>query len=483
MIRDIHIGQPVMREVFTATVSGPPSSESVASHTLTFLEKPKGVEGELKALTMTPLRNEPDSRAEQRTRVKRLWEELPKTDQKAAVHQRFLARQLELAEKFDLLILDSGNLYHGAELLWALRSSKDGETLYANCGRDKTRRVAIARDPRSEAPKTRSPRLARSFLDWSHEVYLKSGGTAFFHYNANFKSAAVYVSATQRGSKRTATAMELADSLSGLDALPRDYLSRVSFVRPGDLERLKIPLPQDAFVDLRDNANIDPGKKHASPLVLLASYSFTVCGRRITLQIPRPQDGVTKRRVKRGYFVPAEKDLKKILAIVLRLTPKVLWADELVLSFLPYDLGEFLAYTKWPANHIVFSGAANACGFGKWLRNVVVASLHHELGHLFHMYSEPISALLYRCLLLDGWTTEYGSTDIYEYFAVLVENYFYAPQNRFKFPNGYRLVHTLIALREAGVHWQGGEDAAPELWRLNRGGDVDSRAPARKLGC
>lgn len=371
-------------------------------------------------LPSTDFANTAAARSAQRERLRT---EISRTPSHAVerARQAYLAPLIELAEEFDLMILDSGNLYHEGKLVLPAGVSAQG-TLYgfSSDGRN----VAIARGGKPDV-------------------------------------------GTPAKRKGPATPLETADSLGGLLDLPETYLSDLAYAPPPANGHAKGRWhPRSVEIDMEALGEHELVKAR-NVVFAMHAYAVKIGASELRIAIPDPDDEENGRLAKSGYYCPTKEDLPELVEAVRQTLPLSLLPKKLKLDFLPLKLKATQAVTTEGAE-VLFSSLKTRA-FKDWLARTVLTALQHESVHVLHDGHAGIVSLVRRAMALDGWTMVYGDSSGDEYLAVLAENFFDHPQNRHRFPNGYRLFYTLLKMRESGVSWSGKKSAA-ELDALVAGG-------------
>lgn len=422
----------------------------------------------------TPLSDNQKSREQQRKRVASLLQQ----DFLTEGFREYLGYQLNIAQNFDLLLLESGNLYYRNQLIHVIGLSEDGQ--YLKVILDKAHKPldiplpknGSRRDPKEiaipEESLKRELRMAKLHPDdpflFSFRERLASkvyghGGT-FYNGNMLMKGS--------DGIYHVPSSEDVYQSMSGLLELPEDYLAALSRHESSEIRNVEFKKLKPVTYDLEKrgfelaHVNIKKFSK-----LRMVPYEVVVHGQKMEIFIPAPGSKLTKTLRALGYYVATEEDLPKIVEYYLTHSQSVT-----TLGFMPErrnifimpgllkrqnDNGGILGFYTWKEEDLVISsevvGVEN--NFEKWAAIRLFNTARHEIAHSIKRGNPWITSLIYRAMALDGFSMDYGKTSVEEYFAVLAQHFFDHPIHRRRFPNGYRMLYTLIKLREEGVTWEG----------------------------
>ncbi|MBF0106618.1 MAG: hypothetical protein HQM16_14990 [Deltaproteobacteria bacterium] len=417
----------------------------------------------------TGIANTLESRQNQRERVY----DMLTSDAVSASFKHYLGLQLDIARDFDLLILDSGLLFYNDKRVHPLEYSADKKalTVIDNDGdifeilRDRPRTGSYTKPlALSEANiEAKSEMLATHPDDTFRYVWLADGKDA---YGGSYANGTLLLKDSVTGLYRRPTAFEIVDSMKGMVDLPPDYLSPQHMLPAvgRDIESIKslsdltYQKGKPIEIDLSDYGH--GFNEVSNKKIKMVPYFVEVEGVRLELYLPSPESQTAKALAKKGYYVAAEKDLHKIVKYYLHVARKGYMPFRPNLYLMPGMMDDILGFYRFD-DESMFISSRKASGFEDWAARMFFTTVRHEMGHAIHRINPWISSLLYRCMALDGVTMDYGHTNINEYWAVLVQNFFDHPQNRYRFPNGYKLIYNLIKLREMGIMWDGPKHRVP----------------------
>lgn len=420
----------------------------------------------------TPLDNSTAAaRSAQRDRIRRMTG----SDALDISFRHYLGEQLRLADAYDLLIMDSGSLYLDDIRVQPLEESKDALVLHAADPEGKIREIRKDRtgdnpfaQPLVISEKDFAPH--REMFD-THPAdrfrYLWTGKTDSPEFDiGTFDNGMMLIRDGETRRYRRPAPTEVADSLAGLLTLPANYLDQfqpLSSVNPGSFQS-----PTEYTYEKGTAISFNSAKRgyQFAPVmegvsyktVQMIPYHIKTSDFTLDLCLPDKNSYTARIMVKNGYYAAGEEDIPQILKYYSLLARRGYLPDHTKLYLLPgmllADDTTILGYFDLKDESIVLS-SVKVKTIDELIAATFFYTLRHEMAHAIHRNNPWISSMVYRCMALDGFNTHLGATNINEYWAYLVQNFFDHPQNRYRFPNGYRLVYTLIKLREQGVVWDG----------------------------
>lgn len=369
-----------------------------------------------------------------------------------------IERNLIISKKFDLLILMSGNLYYQGKHVSSYKLSENEKSITLTLFDDTKIQLDSSLLKQDSSVETNVP----DRLLWSHDIFLNNQqeSPSQLLYNPFQQGLAIYF-AKQDSSIQIASPVSITKSVSGLLELPENYLDRILFLKRPSNKETEIPPGVLAEIDLEEEGNEVFVTEKYSYFHQIA-YTFHVEGVTIEIRIP-----FSNKLYQKGRHRFTEQDILRVLHTSLQLIPKSFLPKHMIFTLMPCTLKDNTLAFVHDINHVVF-GNVKSAKKTDWFKEILLSTLQHEMAHIFHNDNRNISTLIYRCMMLDGWTMEYGEQSIIEYFAVLAEYFFEFPEKRHLFPHGYRLLYTLIKMRENNIHWND-EIAHNELIRLQTG--------------
>lgn len=422
--------------------------------------------------THAPFSDTTAARAEQRDRIRGMIA----GDAMNEGFRQFLGYQLGLAENFDLLLLESGGLYYNNKLVHSIGVAEDGAELRALV-QYSHRIVSI---PSAGAVRRAGPKpvvlkpedLAKDlrmaphhpedpFLFTFQERVRGNGGT-WDESNMLIRG--------EDGSYRVPSASQVYDSMKGLLTLPQDYLDAMLPNDAVEMDGLNWTKGEPVAYELAEKGfGLNGIDLDEFPKFKMIPYVVKIGNVSLEVYLPQPGSKLAKNLRDKGYYVATEEDLPKIVKYYLQVTKKGFVPTRANIYLMPGLMekgdGGILGFYTWKTEDLVISsevvGSENS--FEKWAAIRLFNTARHEIAHSVKRGNPWITSLMYRAMALDGFTMDYGNTHLEEYFAVLTQHYFDHPIHRRRFPNGYRLLYTLIKLKEAGVSWEGPNHDIPLL--------------------
>lgn len=411
--------------------------------------------------------------------------------------RQYLGYQFVLAENFDLMLLESGMLYYNNNLVHVINVSEDGN--YLRVIADDTRKIIdipqAKMGPRADpkafeidkkflegevkmAPHHDDDPFLFTFRDLKKDRVVGNGGT-FGNGNMLMRGA--------NGLYSVPTPAAVRDSMAGLLPLPLDYLSQILPNKIPDDGKITWTQKPPVVYDLEKHGFGLEGvdfKDH--PPLKMIRYDVQIGDFTLEVYLPQPHSQLCKTLRKLGYYVAGEEDLGKIVKYYLAVTKEGFRPTRANIFLMPglvtraekgshekrrdghdhvedgfspltQQDGGILGFYTWKTEDLVISsdvvGADNS--FERWAAVRLFNTARHEIAHSIKRGNPWITSLTYRAMALDGFSMDYGKTHLEEYFAVLAQHFFDHPIHAKRFPNGYRLLYTLIKLKEAGVSWDG----------------------------
>lgn len=404
---------------------------------------PNGSDYYLYALEGLSVQDSAEARRLQRDRFRHKLDIVSRS-QTNSEHLSFLKSRLEIADQYDLSILDSGVLHHGNRLLTQWSLADDGTALSAvDIHGDE---FHLRKNRKNSESTSNLLDLSDLSLNLSHRTYLQSEPVQFGYQNLE-TGAAIFLG-SENGFERLASLYEVGQTLDMLLQLPENYLEHLEYL---ENEHVRIPKSRIEYCDFIEENIEDYFPKSLEGLSLKA-FSFTLGNCRLKIRIPVDPEGDMTKSKRRSSYRPTSDDIKDIVNIIQKLVPVALLPPKLTLTFSDTVMRDRVYAFIAGRRHVIFSSVKPA-DRTVWMKNIILKTILHELTHVFHDENKLVTGLLYRCMMMDGWTMEYGDTNLTEYFAVLAENFYDHPERRVLFPNGYRLMYTLLKMRESGVRW------------------------------
>lgn len=410
-----------------------------------FWGNPEGSEYFLYALAGMTVDDSQESRTRQFERMQKRIDAIDPQG-KSGMYRDWLYERLELARKFDLTLFDSGVLHYQNRLLTHWKIEDGGKTLNVvdvdgnEFNLRDTRRTSLIDTDRVS--------LSRMSSALSHMIYLNDEPMRF-GYRSLKEGAAIYVGgASEKDFERFAGIGEIGETLDPLHQLPNDYLDHLTYLEE---QSVRISKPKWEMYDVEEEGDHDNFSDDVSVMDMKV-YSVKLGSSRIKIRIPLVDDEFIHEYSLQGHYIPSEEDVAEVVRCVQRLVPTAVLPSQLKLTFTPFILNDD-GYAFISGKRNVVFGTIKGTDRNMWIREILLKTMLHELTHVFHDDNELISSLLYRCMMMDGWTMEYGNTNLAEYFAVLAENFYDHRERRIVFPNGYRLLYTLLKMRESGMKW------------------------------
>lgn len=427
----------------------------------------------------TPILDSVESRREMRGWVGEMLDK----DYFSASFKEYLGQQLDLAAHFDLLILEGGHLYYNNWLIRNPKISEDGKTLLAILDKN-NQMIEIERPKEGERLDSKNPvllseeRMKQKYRMAPHHpddpfltVYrnrkkIRRNGGSFINGNILMK-----VVQDDQTFFKVPTGLEIIQSMAGLQDLPMDYLERLIPNFDEDVEELEAQAvvtkdKKSTFYNLgAKKFKLDMGDYGKQfRRIKFDRYHVDINGYQLTVYIPVINEKAKKALEAEGYFIASEEQVAKIAAYYVRATTKGFSPDNKNIYIMPSMLsrkesrGGILGFYTFKSEDLVISsikGGSPETAFKKWIAIRLFNTVRHEIGHAVKRANPWITSLLYRAMILDQFTVDYGNTDVEEYFSVVLQNFFDHKINGDRLRNGYKVLYNLIKLRELGVRWDG----------------------------
>lgn len=385
--------------------------------------------------------------------------------------RQYMGYQIDLAENYDLFLLESGSLYYGGKMVHAVGPTEDGDLRVIV---DYNKKIVdiphVDRRTRSDgAPLALSPEnIAKDVLmapthpddpflfTFKNRVRNRIDGNGGSFDNGNMLLRG------KDGLYHVPTAAQVYDSMKGLLPLPRDYLAALLPNPPADESSVSWIKKGEIFYDLKAHEfGLNEINLEEFPKLKMVRYAVKVGESEIEVYLPKANSKLSRELRKHGYYVASEADLTQLAKYYLAVTRKGFMPERANIYIMPGLLtredGGILGFYTWKTEDLVISSDIVGPGndFKKWAAIRLFNTARHEIAHSIKRGNPWITSLMYRAMALDGFTMDYGNTHLEEYFAVLYQHFFDHPIHRRRFPNGYRLLYNLIKMKEAGIRWDG----------------------------
>lgn len=407
----------------------------------------------------------PKTRSDQRERILDMLNQ----DALSSSFKHYLGQQLGFAEDFDLLILDSGFLFLGDKKVHPLDVSDDGKSLRVIDGDGEV--FLIPRERVEESAFKRSLELTEDNLKTKKQMAPVHADDPFRFVwlgpnrsadGGSFRSGTILLKDAATNLYRRAAPVEIAKSMNGLLELPREYLDADELLPIVERELVDLIETAEDFVATKgepfelDLGALGHGLEDTDNRKLkMVPYYVEVDGAKMEFMIPSPDSNTAQVLANQGYYVATEEDLPKIVKYYLTVARLGFFPDRPNLYLLPGMISDgILGFYLFKDESMMIS-SRKAKKFEEWAARMFFNTIRHEMAHAIHRINPWVTSLIYRAMALDAVSMDYGNTSVNEYWSVLVQNFFDHPQNRYRFPNGYKLVYTLFKLRELGVRWDG----------------------------
>lgn len=398
--------------------------------------------------------------SEDRSRQRESIVDVLNYDHLASGFRTYLGEQLRLAREFDLLILESGALFHQGQRVYPTWNKNQERIILDAKGQIFSLGTSIddSAIPLQLSEESLNTKLA--LFDYQEEdpfrffwLSASAGG-----HGASFAETGMLIRGAETHLYRKPRPSEVADSLRGLLKLPENYLERLDFqLDPSFFEtssqNIEIVSREPEQVDLSEQGYHFAGVPYHK--VTMVPYLVQIEDLSFEVYLPAQNSHTSQVLGKDGFYIPKPEDLPQIARYYYAITRQGYYTDYPRIILLPGKVSEGTeGYYMFDSENIYVS-SQKADHFDQWAGKVFFDVIRHELAHAFHRINPWISSMALRTLALDGMTMQYGDTNVDEYWAVLVQNFFDHPQNRYRFPNGYRLIYTLLKLKEMGLSWDG----------------------------